>query len=154
MRILERPTVVKCAYVDPESGTPCGREIKVATRGPIPHLCVEEHRGLTSKKQRTLEPRIRMPRAEVDELRRGHADAIELQRIAQTSLDEERRQHWKTKERLRDARLELGVLREQIEKLERLAGIPPDDREGYEAMGQLLTTPAVFIEVEEEESDS
>lgn len=108
MRILERPTVVQCKV--------CGIDVKVGTRGPIPQQC-PPHRGITTRKDRKLTPRVSLPRVEVDRLRQGYADAIEMQRSLTERLAEERRLHWRTRETLRDERLELASARRRISDL-------------------------------------
>lgn len=166
MRILERPVTGTCHF-ELEDRSQCGAEFPIGTRGPIPQRC-PEHRSLTSKTQKRLRPRVTLPRREIDELRQSRIDALRLQHAAQESLITVRRQLWRTKELLRDVRLEnaelrnengeLGTtcaaLREQVTKLEHLAGIPADDREGYEAMGELLRVeePAVFVEVDDDDT--
>lgn len=123
MRILERPTVVQCKV--------CGIDVKVGTRGPIPQQC-PPHRGITTRKERKLTPRVSLPRKEVDRLRQGHADSIALQVRYKNDREEERQQHWRTKEILRDERLELAAARRRISDLETelhklRAGPIPDD---------------------------
>lgn len=109
MRILDRPTIVQCKV--------CGIDVKVGTRGPIPQQC-PPHRGITTRKERKLTPRVSLPRKEVDRLRQGHADSIALQVRYKNDREEERQQHWRTKEILRDERLELAAARRRISDLE------------------------------------
>lgn len=116
MRIFERPTTIQCQAPD------CGIDVPVGTRGPIPQFC-PEHRGRPKNEQ--LAPRVTLYRHEVDGLRAGKEDALMLLKTARENFETERAQHWKTKELLRDARLELEAAKRELDVMSRLYAESP-----------------------------
>lgn len=110
MRILERPTIVRCKT--------CDCEVKVGTRGPIPQYC-PEHRGDVSRAKSTTKTRIAMPVRELETLRQSHADLKMRCTAALEALKAERTISWRQKELVRDLRQDNAALKKELKDLRR-----------------------------------